>query len=58
MEGTRIGVHVAERQVQGGGRSTAVAVEAGRVDPCGLATERRVPEVRAAGLPRRTPLAL
>ena len=58
MEGTRIGVHVAEREIQGGGRSTAMAVEAGRVDPCGLTAERGVPEVRAAGIPRRTPLAL
>ena len=58
MEGARVGVHVAERKIQGGRRGTAMAVEAGRVDPCGLAAERRVPEVRAAGLPRRTPPAL
>ena len=35
-----------------------MAAEAGRVDPCGLAAERGLPEVRAAGIARRTPLAL
>ena len=51
MEGTRVGIHMAKCKIQGSGRSAAVAVTARRKDPCGVAAERRVPEVRAAGLP-------
>ena len=58
MEGAGVGIHMAKRKVQGSGRSAAVAVAARRMDPCGFAAEWRVPEVRAAGLPRRAPLAL
>ena len=58
MEGAGIGVHMAKCKVHGSGRSAAVAVTARRVDPCGVTAERGVPEVRAAGLPRRAPLAL
>ena len=58
MEGAGIGVHMVKCKVQGSGRSAAVAVTARRMHPCGVAAERRVPEVRAAGLPRRAPLAL
>ena len=58
VEGAGVGVHMAKCKVQGSGRSAAVAVAARGVDPCGVTAERRVPEVRAEGFPRRAPLAL
>ena len=52
MEGAGVGIHMAKCKIQGSGRSAAVGVTARRMYPCGVAAERRVPEVRAAGLPR------
>ena len=58
MEGAGVGFHMAECEVQRSGRSAAVAITARGMDPHRVTTERRVPEVCAAGFPLRAALAL
>ena len=58
MEGAQVGIHMAECEVQRSGRSATVAIMARGMDPRGVTTERRVPEVCAVGFPRRAALAL
>ena len=58
MEGAGVGIHMAKCEVQRSGRSAAVTITARGLDPRGVTAERRVPEVCAAGFPRRAALAL
>ena len=58
MEGARVDIHMAECEVPRSGRSAAVGITAMGMDPRGVTTKRRVPEVCAAGFPRRAALAL